>query len=61
VGAELERLKELYLARFPDGRERAAWPGITYFRVRPAWLRYSDFSGSAPLIEVFTGADLQTS
>ena len=45
-GAELERLKAIYLARFPDGHERASWPGITYFRVRPRWIRYSDFRGA---------------
>lgn len=43
-GSDLERLKELYFARFPDGRERQSWPGLTYFRVRPQWIRYSDFN-----------------
>jgi len=47
-GAELERMKALYLSVFPDGREREKWPGITYFRVRPLWVRYSDFSGAEP-------------
>lgn len=50
---ELERLKDLYLARFPDGRERMSWPGITYFRVRPVWIRYSDFSRTPPEIVEF--------
>jgi pyridoxine/pyridoxamine 5'-phosphate oxidase len=35
IGAELDRLLELYFARFPDGHERRNWPGITYWRVRP--------------------------
>lgn len=43
VGADLERLKELYFGTFPDGRERALQPDIMYFRIRPDWLRYSDF------------------
>jgi len=47
-GVELERLKELYFSVFPDGRERERWPGITYFRVRPLWARYSDFTGATP-------------
>jgi hypothetical protein len=47
TGDELTRLKELYFATFPDGRERAQWAGITYFRVRPRWARYSDFTDSA--------------
>ena len=47
-GDELARLKQLYFAVFPDGREREHWAGITYFRVRPTWLRYSDFTGAEP-------------
>lgn len=50
-GAELARLKELYFARFPDGREREKSPDIAYFRVRPQWIRFSDFRPAAPLIE----------
>lgn len=47
-GAELARLKEIYFSVFPDGREREQWAGITYFRVRPLWLRYTDFTGAEP-------------
>jgi general stress protein 26 len=52
-GSDLERLKELYFARFPDGRERLKWPGITYIRVRPTWIRYSDFNRKPPRITEF--------
>src|SRR5262245_16493411 len=38
AGAELARLQRAYFARFPDGPDRLAWPGITYFRVRPTWI-----------------------
>jgi hypothetical protein len=58
TGAELVRLKQVYFDRFPDGPDREAWPGITYFRVRPIWVRHSDFSGAAPAIEAWSGADL---
>lgn len=58
TGAELEQLLELYFARFPDGRERQRLPGITYWRVRPTWLRYSDFSVDPPQILEFSGSDL---
>src|ERR671918_707745 len=44
TGAELARLLDLYFARFADGRQRQQWSGISYWRVRPTWLRYSDFS-----------------
>jgi hypothetical protein len=33
-----------------DGRERLAWPGITHFRVRPTWVRYSDFTQNLPRV-----------
>ena len=46
VGDHLLRLKELYLVRFPEARERQLWRGLTYVRVRPQWLRFSDFNQS---------------
>jgi general stress protein 26 len=49
-GAELERVREDYIAAFPDGKARASWAGITYVRVRPSWLRFSDFSVEPPFI-----------
>ena len=52
-GADLERLKELYFARFPDGRERQSWPGLIYVRARPTWVRYSDFNRAPPEIVEF--------
>jgi hypothetical protein len=47
---DLEELKQLYFARFPDGVARQAWRGLTYVRVRPTWLRYSDFRVDPPRI-----------
>ena len=60
TGAELARWKAIYFARFPDGVVREAWPGITYFRVRPTWVRYSDFSGPQPVVVELDGAALTT-
>jgi general stress protein 26 len=52
-GAELERLRELYFTTFPDGRARHNLPDITYVRVRPRWVRYSDFSTApAAIVEL---------
>ena len=50
TGPDLAPLLEQYLAKFHAGLERQDWPGITYFRVRPTWARYSDFSQSPPEI-----------
>ena len=53
AGAELERLRECYFVAYPDGRDRLAWPGITHVRVRPSWIRYSDFTTDPPhIVEV---------
>lgn len=59
AGEDLAPLVELYLAVFPDGRERQAWPGLTYFRVRPTWLRYSDFTCDPPHIVEWSAAALR--
>jgi general stress protein 26 len=48
--SDFERLKKIYLAKFPDGVERESLPNITYFRVKPRWTRYSDFTKTPPLI-----------
>ena len=53
AGADLERLKRLYFSIFPDGLHRQAWPGITYFRVRPTWIRFSDYSSQPQKIVEF--------
>nr|ACN58760.1 hypothetical protein AKSOIL_0115 [uncultured bacterium BLR8] len=53
AGAELERLKAMYFGRFPDGRDRARLSGIVYVRVRPTWLRDSDFGRAPPQIIEF--------
>ena len=49
-GAELQRLQALYFERFPDGRERQRLPGCIYLRVRPTWIRYSNFGVTPPEI-----------
>jgi Pyridoxamine 5'-phosphate oxidase len=49
-GTDLEHLKQLYFERFDDGPTRQAWPGLIYVRVRPTWLRYTDFRQSPPFV-----------
>lgn len=52
AGVELERLKRVYLAAYPDGVEREKWPNITWVRVRPTWVRFSDFRPGGSVVEV---------
>jgi len=54
--ADLERLKRVYFARFPDGPERQSWPGLIYVRVKPTWIRFSNFSAQPPEIIEFDSA-----
>jgi hypothetical protein len=51
-GTELERLKMCYFGVYPDGVERQRWEGITYFRIRPTWIRYSDFNPGGEVTEI---------
>jgi general stress protein 26 len=52
TGPDLARLQSVYFAAFPDGVDRSKWPGITYVRVRPKTVRYSDFAASGgPRVE----------
>ena len=43
---------DAYYAAWPDGRERAKWPKIAYWRIRPRWARFSDYN-RGPLIAEF--------
>jgi pyridoxine/pyridoxamine 5'-phosphate oxidase len=51
-GGELDRLKKVYFAAWPDGVERQSWKDITYVRVRPTWARYSDFRPGGEIVEL---------
>lgn len=51
TGDELDRLHAAYFVAHPDGPERLKWPGITYVRVRPTWVRVSDYTVVPPRIE----------
>ena len=57
-GAERERIKTSYFTAWPDGRAREAWPGLVYVRVRPTWIRYSDFNQNPPLVVEFLASEL---
>ena len=41
---ELESLKRMYFAACPHASGRAGWPGLTYFRIRPKWVRFSTYA-----------------
>jgi hypothetical protein len=59
TGAELNRLIDLYLEVFPDGRERQKWPGLIYVTTKLTWLRYSDYNQNPAQIVEFDREELR--
>ena len=52
AGEVLERLRPVYFATWPDCIAHMQWPHITWFVIRPRWIRYSDFN--IPLTQEWT-------
>ena len=50
-GGALARYKAIYFQKFPDGPARENWAGMTYFVVRPKWVRYCDYNPASRRIE----------
>ena len=50
-GEALGKYKKIYFAKFTDGPQRENWPGITYFVVKPKWVRYCDYHPESRRIE----------
>lgn len=58
-GEELERFQRSYFQVQPDGRRRSKLPGVVYLRVRPIWVRYSDYNVTPPAITHFDASALE--
>jgi general stress protein 26 len=41
--------RETYYQAWPSGRDRLAWANLTYWRIVPVWMRFSDYE-KGPLI-----------
>jgi len=50
-GAALTKYKPIYFQKFTDGPARENWAGMTYFVVRPKWVRYCDYNPGTRRIE----------
>ncbi|HKM67644.1 MAG TPA: pyridoxamine 5'-phosphate oxidase family protein [Candidatus Acidoferrum sp.] len=50
-GEALAKYKKIYFRKFADGPARENWPGMTYFVVRPKWVRYCDYNPGSRRIE----------
>jgi hypothetical protein len=51
AGADRERCLIAYFDQYPDGLERAGDPDIAHVRIRPRWLRFSDYRPESFAIE----------
>jgi hypothetical protein len=58
-GDELRRMQEVYFEVFPDGRDRLHWKGLIHVRVKPLWIRYSNYAPQPPLVLEFDAAALR--
>ena len=54
TGAALTQAKSLYFATWPDGRNRESWPDISYFVIKPHWMRYSRYTTPPEILDFHT-------
>jgi general stress protein 26 len=47
-----DAFKSIYYEVLPENRSHDGWPGLTYIRVRPHWIRLSDY-GTPGSVEEF--------
>jgi Pyridoxamine 5'-phosphate oxidase len=57
---ELPDVQSYYFEHFPDGPTRLTWPGLVYWRVRPTWIRYSNFNVDPPIIQEWDTAAISS-
>jgi general stress protein 26 len=38
-----EELKKIYFAMLPENENHDGWPGLSYMRIRPRWIRLSNY------------------
>jgi PPOX class probable F420-dependent enzyme len=51
TGADRDRCLIAYFDQYPVGRERARDPDIAHIRIRPRWLRLSDYRPDSFVVE----------
>jgi len=50
-GVELEKYEAIYSMKYPDPTRRERWPDLTFFLVRPTWVRYGDYNPGKRRVE----------
>ena len=54
--ADLDEAISLYYEACPQNGGHRGWPGLTYLRLRPRWIRYSDYGHPWKVEEYFLKA-----
>jgi hypothetical protein len=56
--AELPAVQSYYVEHFRDAPTRETLPDLVYWRVRPTWIRYSNFNVAPPIIQEWDAATI---
>jgi pyridoxine/pyridoxamine 5'-phosphate oxidase len=56
VETDLDEAISLYYDACPQNNSHRNWPGLTYLRLRPRWIRYSDYGHPWKVEEYFLNA-----
>jgi len=53
--SELDGLKASYYDQCPNNLPHSNWPGVTYIRIQPRWIRFSNYGMPWKVEEFFLG------
>jgi pyridoxine/pyridoxamine 5'-phosphate oxidase len=51
TGPRDKAFREAYYLAWPDGRDRLHWAGLSYWRVKMRWLRFTDYDHGPLIVE----------
>lgn len=57
MGSELERLKATFFSAWPQLHGHEGWPGLTIFRIKPRWMRFSSYYRPRSVEEISFGTE----
>lgn len=57
AGSELEKLKVIFFSAWPQLHSHEGWPGLTYFRAKPRWIRFSNYFSPRSIEEISFGSE----
>ena len=58
-GRTLDRIKALFVERYPAMASHQVWPGNHYYRFTPSWCRLSNYNAPRRIVELELGQPLR--